>query len=65
MKTNLRRPSATAVGIQIITSTDRTAWTYAGLVWPSGASWTDTYTGTSNGFVVYQSTHDFTVLIFL
>ncbi|KAK0464704.1 glycoside hydrolase family 43 protein [Desarmillaria tabescens] len=40
---------ATAVGISITTSTDRTAWTYQGLVWPDGASWTDDYTGTSNG----------------
>ncbi|KAJ3715602.1 arabinanase [Lentinula guzmanii] len=40
---------STAPGIQILTSTDRTAWTYAGLVWPDGASWTDAYTGTSNG----------------
>lgn len=42
---------ATGVGIEIRTSTDRTAWTYTGLVWPSGASWTDQYTGTSNGYV--------------
>ncbi|KAF8149535.1 secreted arabinase [Crassisporium funariophilum] len=40
---------STAPGIEIRTSTDRTAWTLAGRVWPSGASWTDTYTGTSNG----------------
>jgi arabinan endo-1,5-alpha-L-arabinosidase len=40
---------STAVGIEIRTSTDRTAWTLVGKVWPNGASWTDTYTGTSNG----------------
>jgi arabinan endo-1,5-alpha-L-arabinosidase len=43
---------ATGVGIEIRTSTDRTAWTYVGLVWPNGApSATNTYTGTSNGWV--------------
>lgn len=36
---------ATAVGIEIRTSTDRTAWTLIGVVWPDGASWTDEYTG--------------------
>ncbi|KAG8990712.1 hypothetical protein FRB90_001643 [Tulasnella sp. 427] len=40
---------ATAPGIDIRTSTDRTTWTYVGKMFPSGASWTDTYTGTSNG----------------
>lgn len=40
---------STAVGIEIRTSTDRTAWTLIGKVWPNGASWTDQYTGTSNG----------------
>ncbi|TRM61177.1 secreted arabinase [Schizophyllum amplum] len=40
---------ATAPGISIITSTDRTAWTSQGLVFPDGASWTDEYTGESNG----------------
>ncbi|TFK40675.1 glycoside hydrolase family 43 protein [Crucibulum laeve] len=40
---------STAVGIEIRTSTDRTAWTLVGKVWPNGASWTDAYTGTSNG----------------
>ncbi|KAI4519603.1 glycoside hydrolase family 43 protein [Schizophyllum commune Loenen D] len=41
---------STAPGIQIITSTDRTAWTNAGLVFPDGsATWTDEYTGESNG----------------
>ncbi|PFH53887.1 glycoside hydrolase family 43 protein [Amanita thiersii Skay4041] len=40
---------STAVGIEIRTSTDRTAWTLIGKVWPNGASWTDKYTGTSNG----------------
>lgn len=43
------RESATAVGIEIRTSTDRIAWTLVGKVWPNGASWTDAYTGTSNG----------------
>jgi hypothetical protein len=41
--------AATGVGIEIRTSTDRTAWTKVGVVWPNGASWTDAYTGTSNG----------------
>lgn len=36
-------------GIPIKTSTDRIGWTDAGSVWPGGASWTDVYTGTSNG----------------
>ncbi|KAG6854673.1 hypothetical protein C0991_003321 [Blastosporella zonata] len=40
---------STAPGIEIRTSTDRTTWTLIGTVWPNGASWTDTYTGTSNG----------------
>lgn len=40
---------STAPGIEIRTSTDRTAWSLVGKVWPSGASWTDAYTGTSNG----------------
>jgi len=40
---------STGVGLEIRTSTDRTAWTLEGLVWPNGASWTDEYTGTSNG----------------
>ncbi|KAF8305788.1 secreted arabinase, partial [Clavulina sp. PMI_390] len=40
---------STGVGIPIRTSTDRTAWVSAGTVWPNGASWTDAYTGTSNG----------------
>ncbi|KAI0078239.1 glycoside hydrolase family 43 protein [Panus rudis PR-1116 ss-1] len=40
---------STGVGLEIRTSTDRTAWTKVGLVWPNGASWTDKYTGTSNG----------------
>ncbi|THH16702.1 hypothetical protein EW146_g3976 [Bondarzewia mesenterica] len=39
----------TGVGIEIRTSTDRKAWTLVGKVWPDGASWADTYTGTSNG----------------
>jgi arabinan endo-1,5-alpha-L-arabinosidase len=46
-----RPKPATAPGIGIRTSTDRSAWTFAGLVWPNGASWTDQYTGTSNGQV--------------
>ncbi|RDB17969.1 Extracellular endo-alpha-(1-_5)-L-arabinanase 1 [Hypsizygus marmoreus] len=40
---------STAPGIEIRTSIDRTAWTLVGRVWPNGASWTDTYIGTSNG----------------
>ncbi|KAE9410001.1 glycoside hydrolase family 43 protein [Gymnopus androsaceus JB14] len=40
---------STAPGIEIRTSTDRTAWTLIGVVWPDGASWTDVYTGTTNG----------------
>ncbi|KAF5341510.1 hypothetical protein D9758_012580 [Tetrapyrgos nigripes] len=40
---------STAPGIEIRTSTDRTAWTLVGTVWPNGAPWTDQYTGTSNG----------------
>ncbi|KAJ6584682.1 glycoside hydrolase family 43 protein [Mycena capillaripes] len=40
---------STAPGIEIRTSPDRTAWTLIGVVWPNGASWTDQYTGTSNG----------------
>ncbi|KAL0960854.1 hypothetical protein HGRIS_005870 [Hohenbuehelia grisea] len=40
---------STAPGIEIRTSTDRTAWTLVGKVWPNGAPWTDAYTGTSNG----------------
>ncbi|KAF9064781.1 glycoside hydrolase family 43 protein [Rhodocollybia butyracea] len=40
---------STAPGLQILTSTDRTAFTFAGTVWPNGASWTDVYTGTTNG----------------
>lgn len=46
---------ATAPGIEIRTSTDRTAWTLVGKVWPNGASWTDTYTLTSNGYVLISS----------
>ncbi|KAJ6512011.1 glycoside hydrolase family 43 protein [Mycena vitilis] len=41
---------STAPGIEIRTSPDRTAWTLVGVVWPDGAAtWTDEYTGTSNG----------------
>ncbi|KAJ6620729.1 glycoside hydrolase family 43 protein [Mycena sp. CBHHK59/15] len=40
---------STAPGIEIRTSPDRIAWTLVGLVWPNGASWTDAYTGTTNG----------------
>ncbi|KAK7439022.1 hypothetical protein VKT23_017728 [Stygiomarasmius scandens] len=40
---------STGQGIEIRTSTDRTAWTLVGKVWPDGAPWTDQYTGTSNG----------------
>ncbi|KAF5328660.1 hypothetical protein D9619_011678 [Psilocybe cf. subviscida] len=42
---------STAPGIEIRTSTDRTAWTFVGKVWPNGASWTETYTGASNASV--------------
>ena len=48
--------AATGVGLEIRTSPDRTAWTFTGLVWPNGASWTDEYTGTSNGYV-YECLH--------
>lgn len=41
--------ASTAPGIALRTSTDRTNFTYSGLVFPDGASWTDDYTGTSNG----------------
>ncbi|MBT0770877.1 arabinan endo-1,5-alpha-L-arabinosidase [Kineosporia sp. J2-2] len=41
--------AATAPGIALRTSTDRTKFTYSGLAFPNGASWTDEYTGTSNG----------------
>jgi len=40
---------STGPGLEIRTSTDRIAWTFVGLVWPSGASWTNQYTGTTNG----------------
>jgi arabinan endo-1,5-alpha-L-arabinosidase len=40
---------ATAVGLEIRTSPDRTTWSLVGKVWPNGAPWTDQYTGTSNG----------------
>ncbi|KAJ7688221.1 glycoside hydrolase family 43 protein [Mycena olivaceomarginata] len=41
---------STAPGIQIRTSPDRIAWTLIGVVWPNGAAtWTDEYTGTTNG----------------
>jgi len=41
---------STAPGLEIRTSTDRTAWTLIGTVWASGQdTWTNTYTGTSNG----------------
>ena len=39
---------STGVGIEIRTSPDRTAWTYQGVVF-SDPTWTDAYTGTSNG----------------
>jgi arabinan endo-1,5-alpha-L-arabinosidase len=38
---------ATGNGMPIITSTDRTAWRSAGVVWPNGAPWTLSYTGGS------------------
>ncbi|THH05932.1 hypothetical protein EW145_g4443 [Phellinidium pouzarii] len=40
---------SSGVGIEIRTSTDRITWTYAGVVWPDGASWSDLYTNTTNG----------------
>ncbi|KAI0321536.1 glycosyl hydrolase [Amylostereum chailletii] len=41
---------STGQGIPIRTSTDRTAWTSTGTVWPNGApSATDQFTGTTNG----------------
>ncbi|EIM88636.1 glycoside hydrolase family 43 protein [Stereum hirsutum FP-91666 SS1] len=39
----------TGTGIEIRTSPDRVTWTLVGAVWPDGASWTDEYTGVSNG----------------
>jgi arabinan endo-1,5-alpha-L-arabinosidase len=33
----------TAPGVALKTSTDRTAWRDAGLVWPNGASWVTPY----------------------
>jgi arabinan endo-1,5-alpha-L-arabinosidase len=36
--------AVTAPGITLKTSTDRTAWRDAGLVWPNGASWVTPYT---------------------
>ena len=50
---------STGVGLEIRTSTDRTAWTFEGLVWPDGASWTDEYTGTSNGYVPWLRSSPF------
>jgi arabinan endo-1,5-alpha-L-arabinosidase len=38
---------ATGNNLPIITSTDRTAWRSAGVVWPNGASWTLPYTANS------------------
>ncbi|KAK7683018.1 hypothetical protein QCA50_013690 [Cerrena zonata] len=40
---------STGPGLEIRTSTDRIAFTKVGLVWPNGASWTDQFTGQSNG----------------
>lgn len=41
---------STGKGLLIKTSTDRTAWKSAGVVWPNGApSATNAYTGTTNG----------------
>ncbi len=36
--------AVTAPGVGLKTSTDRTSWRDAGVVWPNGASWTTTYT---------------------
>lgn len=41
--------AATAPGIALRTSSNRTKFTYTGTAFPNGASWTDAYTGTSNG----------------
>ena len=41
--------AATAPGIDLRTSTDRTTFTLTGKAFPNGAPWTDAYTGTSNG----------------
>ena len=41
--------AATAPGIALRTSVDRTAFTYRGVAFPGGAPWTDAWTGTSNG----------------
>src|SRR3954469_5290774 len=39
--------AATGDNLVLKTSTDRTAWRNAGVVWPSGAPWTTTYTAGS------------------
>jgi arabinan endo-1,5-alpha-L-arabinosidase len=39
--------AATGNNLALKTSTDRVAWSNAGVVWPSGAPWTTTYTGGS------------------
>ncbi len=41
--------ASTAPGIDLRTSGNRTAFSYSGKAFPNGASWTDAYTGTSNG----------------
>ena len=40
--------AATGANLPLKTSTDRTAWRGAGVVWPNGAPWTTTYTNGSN-----------------
>lgn len=40
--------AATAPGIALRTSTDRSKFTYSGLAFPNGAAWTDEYTGAAN-----------------
>ena len=45
---------STGKGLEIRTSTDRTAWTFEGLVWPDGAPWTDEFTGISNGYATAE-----------
>ena len=40
---------STGAGIETRTSTNREDWQFVGRVFPDGASWTDAYTGTSNG----------------
>jgi hypothetical protein len=62
LKLLIKQRSATGVGIEIRTSTDRTAWTYVGLVWPNGApAATNKFTGTTNGYELYHCFSDILV----